>query len=354
MKSLQFVCSAVLSLAAVSLAHADRTLVNEAVINAPLADVWNAFTTNEGFESWAVAHAEIDLRIGGEMRTHYDPNGVIGDKNTIINQILAFEPQRMLSIRNTRAPEGFPHAELFNKTWSVIYFDAVDDLRDRTRVRIVGMGYGDGPEWDQLYNFFKAGNAQTLDELKKNFEPNATPDDPEKVMALLGKFAGGEWIHEASPPGAPEGTVFRVRNVIEYGPDKKSLIMRGWLGGKDGMTPHSASLVWLQPGDTASGAPSEVRFRNIDEGSGVVAGSIRLIGCDSVEWDWTRTAPDGKQSRYRVTMAFVAEGKYGMKIDQIADDGTITPMVQADFQRVEKAPPEFLKLAEKPAAATAH
>ena len=57
--------------------------------------------------------------------------GVIGDKNTIINQILAFEPQRMLSIRNTKAPEGFPHAELFNKTWSVIYFDAVDDLREK-------------------------------------------------------------------------------------------------------------------------------------------------------------------------------------------------------------------------------
>lgn len=327
-----------------SSAIADRTLVNEAVINAPVAEVWDALTTSKGFESWAVAHAEIDLRIGGEMRTHYDPNGVIGDKNTIVNQIIAFEPQRMLSIRNTHAPEGFPFKELFGKTWSVIYLDPIDDLRDRTRVRIVGLGYGDGPEWDDLYNFFKAGNGQTLDELKKKFDPNAMTDDPARVMWLLSRLAQGEWIHQGTPPGAPEGTVFRVRNVCEFGPDKKSLVMRGWLGDASGMTPHSACLVWLQPGDSSTGLKEEVRFRDIDEGGGVVAGSIRLIGCDSVEWDWVRTAPEGARSRYRVTMSFVAEDQYTMKIDQIAEDGAMSTMVQADFHRVDRAPPEFAKL----------
>jgi len=340
-----FVLSGILAASAPLPAHADRTLVNEAVINAPVADVWNAFTTNEGFASWAVAQADIDLRIGGEMRTHYDPNGVIGDKGTIVNQVLAFEPQRMLTIRNVKAPEKFPFFEQFSKTWTVIHFEPIDDLRDRTRVRIVGLGFGDGAEWNDVYNFFKAGNQQTLDELRKKFEPNATADDPAAVLTLLGKLAGGEWIHEGTPPGAPAGTVLRVRNVIEYGPDKRSLIMRGWLGSQEGMSPHSACLVWLQPADSASGAPSEVRFRNIDESSGVVAGSIRLVGPDSVEWDWTRTAPNGALSRFRVTMAFVAEGKYGLKIDQIADDGATTPMVQADFRRVDKAPAEFLKMA---------
>jgi uncharacterized protein YndB with AHSA1/START domain len=335
-------------LACASPALADRTLVHQATIPAPVADVWNAFPTSEGFESWAVAHAEIDLRVGGEMRTHYDPQGVIGDKHTIVNQILSFEPQRMLSIQNTKAPEGFPHFELFKQTWSVIYFEPVDDLRDRTRVRIVGMGWGEGAEWDALYDFFKHGNAQTLEALRKKFEPNAVADDPTRVMALLGKLAGGEWIHEGTPAGAPEGTVFRVRNVIEHGPDHKSLIMRGWLGNQDGMSPHSACLVWLEPSEPDSGAGSgtggEVRFRNIDEGSGVVAGSIRLVGCDSVEWDWVRTAPDGGKSRFRVTMGFIAEGRYTLKIDGIADDGAVSTLVQAEFTRVAQAPAEFLKM----------
>jgi hypothetical protein len=226
----------------------------------------------------------------------------------------------------------------------VIHLEPLDDLRDRTRVRIVGLGWGEGPEWDEIHGFIKAGNAQTLEALRKKFDANAVAEDAQQVMTLLGKLAGGEWIHEGSPPGAPQGTVFRVRNVVEHGPDGKSLMMRGWLGDASGMTPHSACLVWLQPGDSSSGAPAEVRFRNIDEGGGVVAGAIRLIGCDSVEWDWTRTAPDGVKSRFRVTMSFVAEGAYGLKIDSIADDGAISPMVQADFKRVEKAPPAFLKM----------
>lgn len=325
-------------------ALADRTLVNEAVINAPVADVWAAFTTSDGFASWAVAKAEIDLRIGGEMRTHYDPNGVIGDKNTIVNQIIAYEPLRMLAIRNTRAPENFPFFEQFSKTWSVIELEPVDGLRDRTHVRIAGLGYGDGAEWNDLYEFFKAGNGATLDALKKKFDANATADDPARVMTLLGRLADGEWIHEGTPPNAPEGTVFRVRNVGEFGPDHKSIITRGWLGDANGMSPHSACLIWLQPGVDGAG---EVRFRNIDEGGGVVAGSIRLIGCDSVEWDWPRVGPDGKTMRFRVTMSFTAADKYAMKIDQIADAGQVTTMVQADFHRVDKAPAAFLKIRAK-------
>lgn len=344
MNSSSLMLSTVVLLVVLSSAAADRTLVNETVINAPVADVWAALTTNAGFESWAVAHADIDLRVGGEMRTHYDPNGVIGDRNTIINTILAYEPQRMLAIRNSKAPEGFPHAELFSRAWTVMYLEPVDGLRDRTRVRFVGMGWGEGEQWDQLYAFFKTGNQQTLEALRKKFDANAMTDDPTRVMWLLARLANGEWIHEGTPRGAPEGSVFRVRNVGEFGPDGKSLMLRGWLGDASGMSPHSACLVWLHPGDSATGQQPEVRFRNIDEQGGVVAGSIRLIGCDSVEWDWPRVAPDGSRTRFRVTMSFTAEDAYGMKIDRIADDGTVSTMVQADFKRVERAPAAFLKM----------
>jgi hypothetical protein len=62
-----------------------------------------------------------------------------------------------------------------------------------------------------------------------------------------------------------------------------------------------------------------------------------------VEWDWPRVAPDGTRTRFRLTMSFTAADAYSMKIDGIADDGTISTMVQADFKRVDKAPAEFLK-----------
>src|SRR2546426_11543663 len=59
-----------------SLAQDSSRLVHEGVVNAPADQVWAAFTTKEGIESWMAAHASIDLKIGGTMKTQYDPPGL--------------------------------------------------------------------------------------------------------------------------------------------------------------------------------------------------------------------------------------------------------------------------------------
>jgi uncharacterized protein YndB with AHSA1/START domain len=142
-------------------------LVHEAVVEGPVADVWDAFTTKKGAESWMVAHADIDLRIGGKMRTHYDARGKLGDSKTIENTILSFDPQRMLSIRNTKAPEGFAHADVFQKTWTVVYFEKMG--ANRTKVTIVGLGYGTDEASQKVRAHFDWGNAYTLKKLQKRF-----------------------------------------------------------------------------------------------------------------------------------------------------------------------------------------
>ena len=38
-------------------------LIHEGIVAAPVAQVWAAYTTQAGLESWMVAHAEIDLRV---------------------------------------------------------------------------------------------------------------------------------------------------------------------------------------------------------------------------------------------------------------------------------------------------
>src|ERR1044071_5469176 len=86
-------------------------LVNEATIEAPIGQVWAAFTTKSGIESWMVAHTEIDLRVGGDWRTHYRKEGVIGDEGTIGHKILSFDPERMFSFRTVKTPKGFPFVE---------------------------------------------------------------------------------------------------------------------------------------------------------------------------------------------------------------------------------------------------
>jgi uncharacterized protein YndB with AHSA1/START domain len=142
-------------------------LVTEGVVDAPVDAVWAALTTKEGQESWNVAHAEIDLAVGGKMLTHYDPKGKIGDPNTIENLILSFEPKRMLSMRVGNPPKNFPFKEAIKKVWTVIHFD--DAGPGRTRLRVVGVGYGDDEESKKLRDFFDKGNSYTLKKLQEKF-----------------------------------------------------------------------------------------------------------------------------------------------------------------------------------------
>jgi uncharacterized protein YndB with AHSA1/START domain len=147
----------------------DNRLVHESVVDAPLAAVWTAFTTEEGQESWMVAHSEIELKIGGRMRTHYDPKGMLGDSKTIENTIICYDPKRMLSIRVSKPPEGFPFPNAIKDMWTVIYFQENDPKT--TRVRIVGLGFGDDDESKKMRAFFDRGNAFTLNKLRQHFAP---------------------------------------------------------------------------------------------------------------------------------------------------------------------------------------
>lgn len=145
----------------------DSRLVHEAVVDASLDEAWEAFTTNKGVESWMVAHAEIDLKVGGKMLTHYDPKGTIGDPNTIENTILSYDPKRMLSIKATKPPANFPLKEAIKSMWSVIYFEKID--AKRTLVTVVGLGYESDAESQKLRAHFDKGNAYTLQRLQKRF-----------------------------------------------------------------------------------------------------------------------------------------------------------------------------------------
>jgi uncharacterized protein YndB with AHSA1/START domain len=142
--------------------------VTEGFVNAPVAEVWRIFTTSEGYLATGAAQAEVRLEVGGEIRSHYDPKGKLGDAETIVNEILAYEPERMLAIRIKQAPASFPHRDAVAGTWTVIYFAPAGDM---TQVRIVGLGYNDSPASQALRKFFAEGNRWTLDHIAKPYWP---------------------------------------------------------------------------------------------------------------------------------------------------------------------------------------
>lgn len=145
-----------------------RVLQLSIVVNAPPKAVWEAFTTSEGFRAWAVPVAWVDFRVGGVMESSYQPAAKVGDAENIKNQIVAYVPGRLLSIRNIQTPSGLKHRELFGQVVQTIEFD--DFGAGRTRVTMTGVGWGPGEGFDYLYRHFEWGNAYSLAELKKRFD----------------------------------------------------------------------------------------------------------------------------------------------------------------------------------------
>ena len=152
-----------------TLAGAAEPQVTEGFVNAPVAEVWSLFTTSEGYLATGVAQADVRLAIGGEIRTHYDPKGKLGDAETIVNEILAYEPERMLTIRIKQAPASFQHRDGVAGHWTVLYFTPAGE--NMTHVRIVGLGYADTPAAQAAREFFATGNRWTLDHIAKRYWP---------------------------------------------------------------------------------------------------------------------------------------------------------------------------------------
>jgi uncharacterized protein YndB with AHSA1/START domain len=142
-------------------------IVHDGIVEAPLEAVWAAWATSDGLRSWLAPHAEIDLRVGGLMRTNYSAQGVLGDPQTIENTVLSFEPQRMISIKVAKSPTGFPFPNAIKQMWSVIYFEAAGATR--TKVREVSLGFGTDEESQKMRAFFDQGNATTLKQLQRHF-----------------------------------------------------------------------------------------------------------------------------------------------------------------------------------------
>lgn len=201
------------------------TQVTEGIVNAPVSELWAVFSTSEGFKKLGVAKAEIDFRVGGLMRSHYNPEGVIGDEGTIQNEILAFEPQRMLAFRIHTPPKGFPFKDAWKNTWTVVTLTDLGD--DRTSVRLTGVGYDATEESQEMREFFRAGNAYVMQVLQSKF------DDGVAVRAGSAHVAGPlEAIEAQQLVAAPRAEVYRLYTTSDgwkkfVGADTRIKLMPG-------------------------------------------------------------------------------------------------------------------------------
>ena len=125
-------------------AHAseDEEIFREAIVDGPTDLVWRLLTTKKGMQAWLAPQADVDWRPGGLIRTHHDASGRIGDGQTTVSRIVSTDTGRRFTVKVVRAPEGYPIAQFVEGTWYDVALDALPG--DRTRIRLVGHGLGEG------------------------------------------------------------------------------------------------------------------------------------------------------------------------------------------------------------------
>lgn len=147
-------------------ADGSRAIQFSVWLSAPPADVYRAVTTAEGWKSWAARNVFGEPQLNGLMETSYNPDAKAGDPANIVQQFLALVPNRLAIFRTVRTPPGFPNAELYMKTVTILQ---LEPEANGTRLLFTHQGFGKEPGFDQLYGFFHDGDKQTLEKLQKVF-----------------------------------------------------------------------------------------------------------------------------------------------------------------------------------------
>lgn len=138
----------------------ELVLIQEFNINVPIDSVWTAYTTEKGWESWAVAIAEIDFKVGGIIRTNYNKEGKIGDETTITLHVRNYIPQRMITLQ-AELTKNFPEFMKADERdlYNVILFEEISP--NKTKVISYGIGYKNNEKYMSLMKFFIQGNEQS-------------------------------------------------------------------------------------------------------------------------------------------------------------------------------------------------
>lgn len=142
------------------------TMTHIAIVAAPVAEVWSAISTPEGWVGWAAPLARWAEGESDVIETSYDPAELPGGPGAIWQQFVARIPGRLLVFRTIKAPDEFPHWDDYKKVTSIF---ELEPEGEGTRLRLTSTGYPDSEGGRALVGFFAKGNAVTLEGLQRHF-----------------------------------------------------------------------------------------------------------------------------------------------------------------------------------------
>ncbi len=143
----------------------ERMIDEVVVVNAPRAQVWQAWTDASLLSTWMCPACRVELRIGGRFEILFMPDAPEGMQGSDGCRVLSFIPERMLSFSWNAPP---PHQYTRSRhTWVVVELTAAGA---QTEVRLTHTGW---PEltgaWTATFEYFEAAWPKVLANLVDHF-----------------------------------------------------------------------------------------------------------------------------------------------------------------------------------------
>ena len=128
----------------------DRVIRAVVDVESATHQVWQAWTTEEGATNFFAPACHIDLRVGGAYEMYFDLEAPVGEQGGEGMQLLAIEPERLLSF-TWNAP---PHLKSVRGQQTAVTIRFYPLPGGRTRVVLIHSGWGEGDEWDEAFAYF--------------------------------------------------------------------------------------------------------------------------------------------------------------------------------------------------------
>jgi uncharacterized protein YndB with AHSA1/START domain len=146
----------------------DKIIKKSRIVRCSVDEVWHKWTTHEGLLTFFGADNNVELRLGGAFEIYFlmdNPKGLQGGEGC---KIISYVPKKMLSF-TWNAPPQYP--EILNypyKTWVVVHFKV--QKNGTSKVILQHLGWPEGKQWDEVYNYFDVAWETVLNRLEKSCE----------------------------------------------------------------------------------------------------------------------------------------------------------------------------------------
>lgn len=248
----------------------ERVLVKEVTVGAPVAKVWEAWTTPTGIASFFAPDAKIELRPGGAFELYIVPSAPAGQRGAEGCTVLAYVPERVLAF-TWNAPPSIPKLrEAEARTQVVLEFTSLGP--QRTKVRLSQHGFGEGEDWEKYYGYFDRAWGNVLQSLANTL--GKSMDGRKRHWVYYVRPVREEFF--TSPTEHEQQTVSAHAQYIADLTERGVVVLAGpsFAPSYDPRGEHAVTLEQAPPGIVVFEAADEEAARGIMDADPAVAAGV--------------------------------------------------------------------------------